>query len=616
MNREILYKLVNSEVLSYLDVHFANQMGALDGSNNPSLLLAAALASAATRQGHICLELSQLAGKILLQAGDGAETVRCPSLGEWREKLCESTVMGKPGDYRPLILDDRARLYLYRYWDYQDKLVRSLKERIYEKTGPFQTDLLKEKLDELFPEDETTEPDWQKVAAFVAARKKFAVISGGPGTGKTTTIAKILALLLELTETGKRPRIALTTPTGKAAARLQEAIKNAKELLNCAESLKRIIPEEASTIHRLLGAMPGSPYFRHNEKNLLPVDVVVVDEASMVDLALMSKLAQALSPKARLILLGDKDQLASVEAGAILGDICDTGQSHRYSQSFTDQLKMAAGYELNACSSNETKSAIADCIVQLQKSYRFEIGSGIGVLSRAVNVGDGESAVILLKSGKHAGINWKKLPPPHALFGLIRNTIVAGFRGYLGCQDPLEVFRSFDRLRILCAVREGPFGVSALNELVEKTLAEQKLIEPKKIWYAGRPVLIKTNNYNLGLFNGDVGITLPDRSSKDSLRVYFPAADGTFRKFHPLRLPDHETVFAMTVHKSQGSEFNDVLLILPDRDVPVLTRELIYTAITRARDRIEIWGSEEIFKIAVSRRIERMSGLRDALWNP
>lgn len=615
MNRDILHKLVSSEVLSYLDMHFANLMRTLDGSDNLGLLLAAALVSAATRQGHICLDLSQVAGKILLQTGDEAEAVQCPSLPDWYEKLCRSKVVGRPGDYRPLILDDQSRLYLYRYWDYQDKLVRLLEERINEEPGPLPIDALKTRLDGLFPASETSEPDWQKVAGFVAVRKKFAVISGGPGTGKTTTIAKILALLLEMTETGKRMRIALAAPTGKAAARLQEAIKKAKERLCCQESLKQVIPEDASTIHRLLGAVPGSAYFRHNERNLLPVDVVVVDEASMVDLALMSKLVQALSPRARLILLGDKDQLASVEAGAILGDICDTGQSHRYSRSFTEQLKMAAGYEPNSGSNQDRQTAIADCIVQLQKSYRFEAGSGIGVLSRAVNDGDGDSAVSLLKDDQQANIAWRRLPPPHALSGLIKDTVVAGFRGYLSCQDPLEVFKMFDRMRILCAVREGPFGVGALNKMVEKTLAEQKLIKPRKIWYAGRPVLIKTNNYNLGLFNGDVGITLPDRDSRDSLRVFFPAADGCFKKFHPLRLPDHETVFAMTVHKSQGSEFNDVLLILPDRDVPVLTRELIYTAITRAKARIEIWGNEDIFKTAVSRRIVRMSGLRDALWN-
>ena len=615
MNRDIFHKLVSSEVLSYLDIHFAHLMRTLDGSDSPELLLAAALASASTRKGHICLDLSQVAERILLQTADGAETVQCPNLVDWREKLCKSKAVGRPGDYRPLILDDRSRLYLYRYWDYQDKLVRLLKERIVEEPDPLPTDQLKRRLDGLFAESETSETDWQKVAAFVAVRKKLAVISGGPGTGKTTTIAEILALLLEMEETDRRLRIALTAPTGKAAARLQEAIKKAKSRLNCAESLKQAIPEEASTIHRLLGAMPGSAYFRHNEKNLLPVDVVVVDEASMVDLALMSKLVQALSLKARLILLGDKDQLASVEAGAILGDICDTGHSHRYSQRFTEQLKTATGYEISSGSKQDGQAAIADCIVQLQKSYRFETGSGIEVLSRTVNEGDGESAVSLLKGDQHADIDWQRLPPPQTLSGLLKDRVVAGFRGYLDCQDPPEVFEMFERIRILCAVREGPFGVTTLNRLVERSLADLKLIEPRKTWYAGRPVLIKTNNYNLGLFNGDVGITLPDRDSRDSLRVYFPAADGSFRKFHPLRLPDHETVFAMTVHKSQGSEFNDVLLILPDRDVPVLTRELIYTAITRAKARIEIWGNEDIFKTAVSRRIVRMSGLRDALWN-
>ncbi len=614
MNREHLYKLLDGNVLCHLDVHFAKQMETLNGAGNSGLLLAAALTSAATRQGHICLDLTRVAGTDLMQECEGNDSVLCPNHAQWRAMLQGSAVVGIPGDYRPLILDDRSRLYLYRYWNYQDKLVHTLRERIDEPMDVFPLEKVSRTLDNLFPEQQGDAPDWQKIAAFVAVRKRFAVISGGPGTGKTTTIAKILALLLELQTDPGRLHTALAAPTGKAAARLQEAIKRAKGTLHCSEICAQSIPEEASTIHRLLGTIPGSPYFRHHAKNLLPVDVVVVDEASMVDLALMSKLVQALSPKARLILLGDKDQLASVEAGAVLGDICDTGRLHGYSRSLTRQIETALGCTLDPDPGGASHSLVGDCIVQLQKSYRFGSESRIAALGRAVNAGDGESAIALLKSSKRENVQWNQLPSPNALPDLIRNIAMRNFRSYLGCSDPIEIFHLFEHLRILCAVREGPFGVSGLNRLVEKILAEQGWMEPRQIWYAGRPVLIRSNNYHLGLFNGDVGITLPDPDFQGSLRVFFPAAQGTFRKFHPLRLPDHETVFAMTVHKSQGSEFNEVLLILPDRDVPVLTRELIYTAVTRAKERITIWADEEVFKKAVARRIERMSGLRDALW--
>jgi exodeoxyribonuclease V alpha subunit len=255
----------------------------------------------------------------------------------WCKRLRESKVVGAPGQYKPLILDEGSRLYLFRYWDYQEKLLDLIRRRVSEDGQAVNATALKKGLERLFPGSHGGEIDWQKVAALTALMKRFCVISGGPGTGKTTTVAKILALLLEQGNSEK-VRIALAAPTGKAAARLQETIKLAKEKLHCADTIKGAIPEEASTIHRLLGSIPGSPYFRHNGQDPLLVDVVVVDEASMVDMALMSKLVQALPSQSRLVLLGDKDQLASVEAGAVLGDICDTGQVHNFSNLFCKRL--------------------------------------------------------------------------------------------------------------------------------------------------------------------------------------------------------------------------------------------------------------------------------------
>lgn len=598
-----------------MDIHFAGFTSRLAGRNVPELSLAAALVSSYTRQGHICLDLSSVEGSRLLEGADGGEPVVCPELNDWCRKLKKTTVVGNPGEYKPLILDDRSRLYLFRYWDYQEKLTDSIRRRVREDEAKIDITLLKEELVRFFPADQAEEIDWQKVAAFTALMKRFCVISGGPGTGKTTTVATILALLLEQASS-KRLRIALATPTGKAAARLQEAIKRTKEKLHCPNRIKEAIPEDASTIHRLLGSIPGSPYFRHNAGNTLPVDVLVVDEASMVDLALMSKLIQALPSQARLILLGDKDQLASVEAGAVLGDICDTGTEHRFSRRFFSALKGVTGYEIDIAQNVENEPGIQDCIVQLQKNYRFGGDSGIGAVSRAVNAGDGDLAVKLLKDSKYGDIAWKELPRPNALPEAIKATVIQGYGDYLRASDPSEIFQVFERFRILCALRKGPYGVDAINLVVEQILKEERLIRPDTRWYPGRPVLITRNDYNLGLFNGDMGVVLPEPSANDDLRVFFPAIDGTLRKFHPFRLPEHETVYATTVHKGQGSEFGKVLLLLPDRESPILTRELIYTSITRAKASVEIWGRENVFCSAVSRCIERMSGLRDRLWTP
>jgi exodeoxyribonuclease V alpha subunit len=612
-NEEYINHLHEKGIFSYLDIHFARFATALDGSVDPEVFLAAALVSSYRGQGHICLDLSSVEGMSLLGENNVVGPFVCPELGAWQNKLEKSSVVGRPGQYKPLILDDRLRLYLYRYWEYQAKLSELLKKRVKEDIQDIHMPLLKEGLERLFPEIASEEIDWQKVAAFTALNKKFCVISGGPGTGKTTTVAKIIALILEQPTT-KKVRIALAAPTGKAASRLQEAVKSAKDKLNCPDKVKEAIPTEASTIHRLLGTIPGSPYFRHNALNTLPADVVIVDEASMVDMALMSKLVQSLSQEARLILLGDKDQLASVEAGAVLGDICDSGNNHGFSKRFLTELKEVTGCVIDRQLEENVEPGIRDCIVQLHKSYRFGSDSGIGSASRAVNAGDGHMPLEVLKEDRYEDITWKDLPRPDALPGSIKATVINGFKHYLNAGDPWEAFDLFDRFRILCALREGPYGVSALNLLAEQILKSAGLIAPAKTWYPHRPLLITRNDYSLRLFNGDVGIILPDPESNNDLRAFFPAADGTLRKLHPLRLPEHETVYAMTVHKSQGSEFDRVLVLLPDKDYPVLTRELIYTGITRARKHIEIWGTEDVFRTAVFRRTERTSGLRDALW--
>jgi exodeoxyribonuclease V alpha subunit len=312
-----------------------------------------------------------------------------------------------------------------------------------------------------------------------------------------------------------------------------------------------------------------------------------------------------------MILLGDKDQLASVEPGSVLGDICDTGKVHSFSQPHRDTLKKV---NIVIPSHIDAGPSVQDAIVQLEKSFRFEKESGIKELSDAVNDGDGNRAFSLLKNVHYPAISWNTLPAPKDLPLHLKDKILKGWEEYLKTRDPKNALALFDQHRILCALREGPYGVRYLNFLIEQLLRREKIIALHQKWYSGRPLMITSNDYSLRLFNGDVGIVLPDEENADKLRAFFPTSDGNIRKFSLFRLPEHETVYALTIHKSQGSEFDEILVILPDTPSPVLTRELIYTAITRAKKRVEIWGKQEVFQTAVVSRIERTSGLRDALW--
>lgn len=597
--------------LKTLDIHFANFMEKLSGESSLEVWLAAALVSGNTREGNVCVDLSSVAEKALPGEEGSEKFVTCPELDIWCEALRKSRVVGFPGQHRPLILDERARLYMFRYWEYEKEVADFIKSRAEQDRGRVDLALVRKGLEELFTQDVTGGVNWQKVAAAVSMLKKFCVISGGPGTGKTTLIAKILALFLKV-HPQDGLRIALLSPTGKGASRLQEAVKNAKRRLDIQEEILRAIPEQASTIHRLLRSIHGSPYFRYNAGNRLAVDIVVVDEASMVDLALVSKLMQAIPEHARLILLGDKDQLSSVEAGSVLGDICDTGRLHTFSKQLCLDLEELTGDKIDP--EESTGPGVRDCIVELRKSYRFGAQSGISAVSDAVNKGDAHLVIARLRDGKYGDIGWKELQSLPDFQRALEKTVLKEFEGILKLGSPYDAFERFSRFRILCALRAGPYGVAAVNATVERILRKRRLIRGEGVWYRGRQILITRNDYELGLYNGDVGIVLEDPDKGEGLRVYFERPEGGLRHFHPFRLPEHETVYAMTVHKSQGSEFDRVLIILPDRDSPVLTRELLYTGITRAREFVEIWGIEQVLKQSVSRRTERTSGLRDALW--
>ncbi len=446
MNKEALKYLYETGLISEADTHFANFIADLSKDNNPEIFLGAALVSSATGNGDICLDLGSVSEKQVKKDKNVEIPAIFPKLDVWLEKLRKSSVVGNPGEFCPLILDENNRLYLYRYWEYEKILSESIKRRVKEDVKDIDESLLKESLNRLFPENSGPENsekdiDWQKVASLTAAIKRFCVISGGPGTGKTYTVAKIIAILLEQARDDKL-RIYLCAPTGKAAAKLGESIKKTKEELNCSDTIKQAIPVQTYTIHRMLKTIPGSPYFRYNSENLLPADVVIVDEASMVDLALMSKLITSIPMTAGLILMGDRDQLASVEAGSVLGDICDTSGMQMFSREYGKTIEEIAGDKVGekpgekpeekpedkidtSIKTCEKGQGLYDCIVVLRKSLRFTGKSEIWELSQAVNKGDWKEILSILnknigsKNNEGRGAKWEEFKESKDSFSII-----------------------------------------------------------------------------------------------------------------------------------------------------------------------------------------------------
>ena len=448
---------------------------------------------------------------------------------------------------------------MQRYWGYECQLAVKIQAL---KSTTYTVKQLNTAVERYFPK--TTEIDWQKEAAKAAVSRAFTIITGGPGTGKTTTVVKILALLQDL---AVQPlNIALIAPTGKAAMRLQESIGQSKQGLACSAAIKQLIPEKVVTIHRLLGAKPPSPYFRYNHERRLPYDIVVVDESSMIDLALMAKLVNALKGNVRLILLGDKDQLSSVETGTVLADL---------------------------------SAALPDCTQALKKSYRFS--GHIKKLATAINEQQAEQAWQLLSDADNS---------VSLLTENVTLYIAEQYSHYLQLlkqqADFKTIYAAFNRFQVLCATR---LSVDDINQHVLGSLKQQGLIQQQSDWYAGRPVMMTRNNPILQLYNGDIGICLPDTEKSGQLMVFFLLPNGDVRKYLPARLSACETVFAMTIHKSQGSEFNEVLLVLPEVLNPILTKELIYTGMTRTKENLKVLTTKEIFVASLMRKVERQSGL-------
>lgn len=595
-------------VFTALDVHFATVTSRLFGETDADVRLAAALASRAVSQGNACLDLTALRDDPVVRDGEGTAvgTLRWPEFEMWSESLAASpmvsVVTGGEIGRAPLVLEADGRLYLERYWRSERRVAASILAR-----AGLRRDVdpawLTAALDRLgFPPCDGT-VDRQRLAAALAAERALCIVSGGPGTGKTYTVAKILALLAETAEPqAVAPRIALLAPTGKAAARLSESISAELPSLDCSDAARRAIPSSASTIHRALG-MSLAP--RRRQRRELHADIVVVDEASMIDLQLLDKLLAAIPLRSRLLLLGDRNQLASVEAGTILADLCTDDATPTYSQAQVARLAPVIGSTLPAAA--EPSPTIADCVVELTENRRYRESPGIATLAAAIHDGDEATTLDVLRDENFDDVRWIETPPSTEIV----DHVCREYEAVREVDDPALRLRALNRTRVLCAHRNGSLGVAGLNAAVENELARRGLIEVGATSYDGRPLLIERNDYSIELFNGDVGL-LVKTPAGDAIAV-FAGRDG-LRYVAPSRLPQHSTVFAMTVHKSQGSEFDEVAVVLPRDPSPVVSRELLYTAVTRARRRVTVYAPEEILRDAVRHRVRRSGGLRRLIW--
>jgi exodeoxyribonuclease V alpha subunit len=662
-----------------LDAAFAGLLRREVPDADPWLILAAALASHQLGRGHVCLDLAatladpgfalSLPPEGATEAGLAAEDRPGPVLAgtdlrAWLAALGDPRLVCAGAGNTPLVLRG-TRLYLRRYWEYERVVREGIDARLartHEVAATLSLPALRSTLDVLFPAANPAArkagADWQKLACALAARSAFSIMTGGPGTGKTTTVVKLLALLqtLALSAPAKdgaptRPlRIRLAAPTGKAAARLNESIAGAVRSLPLQglpneDAVRASIPTEVGTLHRLLGARPDTRRLRHDARNPLALDVLVIDEASMIDLEMMAAVLAALPPRSRLVLLGDKDQLASVEAGAVLGELCARAREGHYTAATAQWLHRATGQDIDAALQDASGTALDQAVAMLRRSYRFPEESGIGQLAARVNEGAAAAALQILAQPQRdlqtMRLRGETDPSLRDLVvdGRLAGAVAPGedrqgYRHYLEALQRLQpppgadaaafdawaraVLDAHARFQVLCALRRGPWGVEGLNPRIAGFLRSAGLIGAGSGWYLGRPVLVTRNDYALGLMNGDIGITLAlpgkgDGTGERPLRVAFRTGDGNdgIKWVLPSRLQSVETVYALTVHKSQGSEFAHAALVLPDKLNPILTRELLYTGITRAKTLLTLVnpGDDELVGQAVERRVQRASGL-------
>lgn len=620
--RGLLREFNDAGVLAAADVHVARRLAALAGEQDRAVALAVALAVRGPRLGHTCVDLATISDTATVDAEEPVDlgALAWPEPGEWVARMGASalTATDAVDAARPLRLEGSV-LYLDRYWREEAQVAADLEALAGDPPDDVDPDLLADGIRRLFgaPADAL-----QPLAAAAAVLRRFAVVGGGPGTGKTTTVARIVALLAEqaAARAAPAPLVALAAPTGKAAARLAEAVHEQAATLDVAGPVRDgLLALGASTLHRLLGWRPGShSRFRHHRGNRLPHDVVVVDETSMVSLSLMARLAEAVRPDARLILVGDPGQLTSIEAGAVLGDIVGpTAGGLRIGADARRRLGTATGAVVTASDPPAgARAGIGDGIVILERVHRY--GGGIGRLAQAIRAGDADGAVAAL-SGSAPEIAWIEAdaadPTAPRAAAAVRDQAVAAARAVVAAAragDAPAALAALGAFRLLCAHRRGPYGVETWMARIEGWLADGvDGFGAEGEWYAGRPLLVLENDYGLRLYNGDTGVVIATGPGRVSAAF---ERQGGVLEVRPARLAAVDTVYAMTVHKSQGSQFATAAVVLPDLTSPLLTRELLYTAVTRARERLILVATEDAVRTAVARPAARASGLRARLW--
>ena len=629
----VLQKLKEQGILSQGDYYFAKLIADkqchtdyAEPVKNLAILLAA-LCSWRYTQGNTCSQLDRYLEHNLFglvyriteedYLAEIREKIGYVPVEDWQNALCGHMAFTQDpvNQIAPMVFQFGA-LYFYRAWQDEYRIVQYIKKTLKKyRTLAFSYDEIRQKLDKYFPEKQE-KTDWQKVAVATAIKNPFSIITGGPGTGKTTTVTRLLLVLQELFDC--KLHIKLVAPTGKAASRLEESIKNAlgfmQEKMNLSDLLFNAIPQKASTLHSLLGVNAFNDYTCYNSHNPLQLDVLVVDETSMIDLPMMAKLINALKPETRLILLGDQAQLASVEAGAVLGELAQF-VTQPYSHEQATYLQATTGYKVEG---SDCSNPIRDCLCHLTESRRFDKDSGIGKLAEFIQKGKADDGLELFEHYPQE-LHFNALNDESDAVNQVVKSAVENYRTFLKMLDDLRkqkidpnaknelgisyaeaIQAQFNSVRFLTALRNNNLGVENLNKEIALALREEKLLwfRNEQDWYIGKPIMITENDHNVRLYNGDIGLCLANG------KVWF----GN-REVLTNRIPAHEPVFMMTIHKSQGSEFKHTVMVLPTEVNPVLSRELVFTGVTRAKKELTVFADEKIWKTAIRQTVKRQSGL-------
>lgn len=606
------YASVRDGGLSALDVALAESFASIWPDADESALILAALTSWAVSQAHSCFAMELIAPasdasasaastaseKISAAAMPGDDRRVARVLAELRDgRWPQAPFIGGADDDTPLVRYGE-RVWLRRYWRYEREIEVALRARACDIALPEDVAVVRRELDRLLPPVDSIDTDWQRVAAVLAMRSRLTVICGGPGTGKTFTVLRVLALLHRFSATPLR--IALAAPTGKAAQRLSESMRGGLASPALSASEREALPSEAMTLHRLLGFRPQSVQPARDDNRPLDLDVLVVDECSMVDLPLMAKLLRALKPQTRLILLGDPDQLPAVENGAVLATLAACNPDNTFAAGARAWIATSAGADVPG---NQRIGAIAATVVRLERPRRFGGESGIARLVRAVRSADAQSVFDALDAG--GDVHWSEQPLRNDSAAAVAH-LRSAHAALLDARSPEQALAALARYRVLCALRQGVHGVVGLNAIIAEALHGSRGSSP---YHAGRPILVTSNDAALGLFNGDVGVMFAEREGAP-VRAWFMRSDGSAHAFAPAQLPPHESAYAMTVHKAQGSEFDRVELVLPPEAHPLLTREWLYTAVSRARTRLDVRATQSAMIAALGSGARRINGLQ------